>query len=107
MTWSIPPPRVARSTQVPCGEDGVHRDLIVRCASGGRRPEAVEAAGQRRDDALREEVDDEQEQGRVSEEVEVTGPEAVGKVLLGGDDQSRADDRAPQRAPPAEECHQD
>src|SRR5258708_21431458 len=107
MTWSVPPPRAAGSSQVPGGEDGVRRELMMRCARGGCRPDAVQAAGQRRDDTVREEVDDEEEQGRVSDEVEVTGPEAVSKVLLGWADQSRADDRAPEAAPAAEERHQD
>src|ERR1700730_7313716 len=95
--------RESRSSQVSCGENGVHCDLIMRSASGGRWPEAAQAAGQRWDDAVREEVDDEEEQDRVSDEVEVTCPEAVGKVLLGGADQSRADDRTPEGGPPAEE----
>src|SRR5258708_3818595 len=107
MTWSVPPPRAARSSQVPCGEDGVRRDLVMRSAGGGRGPEAAKAAGQRWDDAVRQEVDDEEEQCRVGDEVEVTGPEAVGEVLLGWADQGRAANRAPQSAPPAEERHQD
>src|SRR4030081_2280690 len=102
MTWSIPRLRAACSSQLPSGEDGVRRDLIMFRARGGRRPEAAEAAGKRWDDAVREEGDDEEEQGRVSDEVELTGPEAVGEVLLGGADESRSGHRAPEGASAAE-----
>jgi hypothetical protein len=39
-------------------------------------------AGQRRDDAVREKVDDDEEQGRVRDEVQVTGPESVGAGIV-------------------------
>src|ERR1700756_424851 len=97
MTWPVPAPRAARSSEVPGGEDGPGGDLINRGHAGpGPRPQPAQAAGQRRNDPLRQKVDHQEEQPGVSEEVELTGPETVSKILLCGADQGRADDRAPQ-----------
>ena len=94
------------SSQVPGREDGVRRDLVTHEQAGEDLAGHGPGGGPARERSPPGGGRSQEEQRSVREEVEVTGPEAVGKVLLGGADQGRADDRAPQGAA-AEKRHQD
>ena len=61
---------------------------------------------QRRKDAAREQEHDTEENPRVADEVELARPEPVGEVLLRGNEDERADDRAPDGGLPAQVDHQ-